>query len=80
MSSFVRRMQPDEALVPMVHGSLVPWMRYSVSLLPEYKVHGPRSDRIVGTAFPLCSCGSKIRLQRHNIHVFGLKPLHGSRL
>jgi hypothetical protein len=35
MSSFVRRIQPDEELVPMVQGSLVPWMRYSVSLLPE---------------------------------------------
>ena len=33
--SFVRRIQPDETLVPMVQGSLVPWMRYSVSLLPE---------------------------------------------
>src|SRR6202035_306644 len=37
MSSFVRRMQPDETLVPMVQGSLVPWMRYSVSLLPCHR-------------------------------------------
>jgi hypothetical protein len=29
MSSFVKRMQPDETLVPMVQGSLVPWV-YSV--------------------------------------------------
>ena len=51
MSSFVRRMQPDETLVPIVQGSLVPWMRYSVSLLATPEVHGPCSERIIGTAF-----------------------------
>ena len=28
------RMQPDDTLWPILSGSLVPWMRYSVSRLP----------------------------------------------
>src|SRR5437764_14472897 len=35
-SSLVMRMQPDEIAEPMNSGWLVPWMRYSVSLLPAY--------------------------------------------
>ena len=54
MSLFVRRIQPDETLVPMVQGSLVPWMRYSVSLLPLQRYMARRQadyrDR------PSCRC------------------------
>lgn len=30
MSLLIIRMQPEEASVPIVHGSEMPWMRYSV--------------------------------------------------
>jgi hypothetical protein len=55
MSSFVRLTQPDETLVPMVQGSLVPWMRYSVSLLPLC------AERIIGTAL---DADAALQLQR----------------
>ena len=41
------RMQPDDTLVPTVQGSLVPWIRYSVSLLPcqRYMARAPSGFR-----------------------------------
>ena len=38
-SSLVRRMQPDETNLPIVDGSLVPWMRYSLE--PRYIARAP---------------------------------------
>src|SRR5271156_4138687 len=38
-SSLVRRMQPEDTNLPMVVGSLVPWMRYS--LAPRYIARAP---------------------------------------
>src|SRR5580698_2528127 len=38
-SSLRIRMQPDETLVPMVHGSLEPWIRYSDD--PRYIARAP---------------------------------------
>src|SRR6185437_16935107 len=38
-SSLVRRIQPLETNLPMVEGSLVPWMRYSLE--PRYNARAP---------------------------------------
>jgi hypothetical protein len=35
MSWLISRMQPLETFWPMLHGSLVPWIRYIVSRLPS---------------------------------------------
>src|ERR1700731_4620290 len=75
MSSFVRRMQPDETLVPMVQGSLVPWMRYSVSLLPLQRYMARAPSGLSGPPFmpmPLCNCtmcwrSSGLRADAHAI-------------
>src|SRR6266571_5454067 len=41
-SSLVMRMQPDEMARPIYSGWLVPWIRYWVSLPPEYR-YSPRA-------------------------------------
>ena len=50
-------LQPDDTLRPIVSGSLVPWIRKSVSLLPcqRYKARAP-SGLLgpPGTPSPLC--------------------------
>src|SRR3954447_852837 len=38
-SSLVRRMQPEDTNLPIVEGSLVPWMRYW--LVPRYIARAP---------------------------------------
>src|SRR3974377_2111563 len=45
------RMQPDEIAWPIYSGWLVPWMRYCVSLPPEYK-YSPRA--------PIGFCGPPV--------------------
>src|SRR5262249_17232932 len=56
----VRQADPaDETLVPMVQGSLVPWMRYSVSLLPLQRYMARAPSGLSGPPFmpmPLCNC------------------------
>ncbi len=40
-------MQPEEIAWPIYSGWLVPWMRYSVSLLPLVEIHGARAHRVL---------------------------------
>src|SRR4051812_42155974 len=74
------RMQPDETLVPIVQGSLVPWIRYSVSLLPcqRYMARAPSGfDGPPGTPMPLCSSVSSARSADHPFIL--LRQSHGLR-
>src|SRR5215203_1705558 len=62
-------MQPDETLVPIVQGSFVPWIRYSVSLLP--------CQRYMARAERIC------RATRHadaTLQLGGLRTIVGSAL
>src|SRR4051794_38313751 len=46
-SLLIMRIQPDDTFVPIVQGSLVPWIGYSVSLFPCQR-YMARPERIEG--------------------------------